>query len=112
MEMGATMENYSYAEDVLQRACNSAVEANIDDAYRADRILIMDPEGAKASYRNFVRNDLPSKYKYTITDIQCTVSPPSMTVIGEITFPTVFSQYGFDEITHTVKVISTNYDLD
>lgn len=112
IEMGATMENYGYAESVLQRACNSAVEANIIDAYRADHILKMDTVGAAADFRAFVRNDLPAKYALKITDIRCTDSPPSMTVTGTISFDTLFSQYGFDRITHTLKVVSTNYDLD
>ena len=33
VEMGSTYENYDYCMDVLQRSCNSAVEANIDDTY-------------------------------------------------------------------------------
>ena len=37
VEMGSTYENYDYCMDVLQRSCNSAVEANIDDTYRADK---------------------------------------------------------------------------
>ena len=39
--MGSTYENYDYCMDVLQRSCNSAVEANIDDTYRADKVLIL-----------------------------------------------------------------------
>ena len=41
VEMGSTYENYDYCMDVLQRSCNSAVEANIDDTYRADKVLIL-----------------------------------------------------------------------
>jgi hypothetical protein len=39
MEMGAVYENYYDAETILQRSCNSAVEKNMLDAYRADNIL-------------------------------------------------------------------------
>lgn len=112
IEMGSTLENYSYAESVLQRCCNSAVEQNIIDAYRADHILRMDTSGAVQDFRSYARSDLPAKYQFTIQRIRCTADPPSMEVIGTIRFNTVFSQYGFGSITHTVKVVSTNYALD
>ncbi len=112
VEMGSAMENYSYAESVLQRACNSAVEANIDDSFRADHILKMDTAGAKADFLRYVRQDLPSKYDFQVSTIQCTSSPPGMMVIGRIRFATVFSQFGFRARMHTIKVISTNYALD
>lgn len=112
IEMGTTMENHDYAVSVLQRACNSAVEANILDEYRADRILMLDTHGADEDFRSFVQNDLPSKYRVVINSVNCTVSPPSMTASGTLTFPTVFSQYGFEEITVSFKVESTNFDLD
>ena len=112
IEMGATMENHDYAVSVLQRACNSAVEANILDEYRADRVLMLDAQGVDEDFRSFVQNDLPSKYRVVINSVSCTASPPSMIASGTITFPTVFSQYGFNEITVSFKVQSTNYDLD
>ena len=112
IEMGSTLENYSYAESVLQRACNSAVEKNIIDAYRADHILKLDTSGAAADFRSYVRSDLPAKYQFTISRIRCTADPAYMEVIGTIQFPTVFSKYGFRTITHTIKVVSTNYALD
>ncbi len=112
IEMGATLENYSYAETVLQRACNSAVEKNIIDTYRADHILKLDAVGAAADFRSFAQADLPEKYQFTIKSIRCSAEPPSMEVIGTIHFGTVFAQYGFGEITHTMKVVSTNYALD
>lgn len=112
IEMGATMENHDYAVSVLQRACNSAVEANIMDEYRADSILLLDTQGADEDFRSFVQDDLPSKYRVVINSVGCTASPPSMTVTGTMTFPTIFSQYGFEEITVSFTVNSTNYDLD
>ena len=112
IEMGATMENHDYAVSVLQRACNSAVEANIMDEYRADRVLMLDARGADEDFRSFVQNDLPSKYRVVINSVTSTTSPPSMTATGTMTFPTIFSQYGFEEITVSFKVESTNYDLD
>jgi hypothetical protein len=112
IEMGATMENHDYVVSVLQRACNSAVEANIMDEYRADRVLLLDTQGADEAFRSFVQSDLPSKYRIVINTVNCTASPPSMTATGTMTFPTIFSQYGFEEITVSFKVKSTNYDLD
>ena len=112
MEMGGAFENYDYAVDVLQRACNSAVERNIIDRYRADRVLVMDVDGAKAAFSAYVSNDLPHRYSVTVSSISCTEKPPSMTVTGKITFQTMFSQYGFDDLSFGFKVRSTNYDLD
>lgn len=112
IEMGATMENHDYAVSVLQRACNSAVEANIMDEYRADGILLLDTQGADDDFRSFVQDDLPSKYRVVINSVSCTASPPSMTVTGTLTFSTIFSQYGFEEMTVSFTVKSTNYDLD
>jgi len=112
IEMGATMENHDYAVSVLQRACNSAMEANIMDDYRADGILLLDTQGADEDFRSYVQDDLPSKYQVVISSVNCTASPPSMTATGTITFPTVFSQYGFEEMTVSFTVKSTNYDLN
>lgn len=112
IEMGSTMENYSYAESVLQRCCNSAVEANIIEAYRADHILRMDTSCAARDFRSYARSDLPDKYSLSIQSIRCTASPPSMEVTGNLKFDTVFSRYGFGSVTHTFKVVSTNYAVD
>ena len=111
IEMGAVLENHDYALSVLQRACNSSVEANIMDESRADGILVLDTQGANEDFRSFVQNDLPSKYRVVISSVSCTTSPPSMTATGTISFSTVFSQYGFEEITVSFKVKSSNYDL-
>ena len=112
IEMGSTLENYSYAESVLQRCCNSAVEKNIIDAYRADHILRLDTNGAASDFRSYAQSDLPGKYRLSIQSIRCTVDPPSMEVIGTIQIDTVFSKYGFGSISHSVKVVSTNYAVD
>ena len=112
VEMGSTYENYDYCMDVLQRSCNSAVEANIDDTYRADKVLILDPVGAEADFRSFVASDLSSRYNLVIDSVNCTVTPPSMTVTGRVTFSTIFAQYDWDDLTFTFKVRATNYDLE
>ena len=112
VEMGGTYENYDYCMDVLQRSCNSAVEANIDDTYRADKVLILDTAGAEADFLSFVSADLSPRYQTTIDSIDCTASPPSMTVTGAVTFDTIFGQYGWDDLTFSFKVRATNYDLD
>ena len=112
MEMGGAFENYDYAVDVLQRACNSAVERNIIDRYRADRVLVMDADGAKADFTAYVSKDMPRRYSVIVSSISCTEKPPSMMVTGKVTFQTMFSQYGFDDLSFGFKVRSTNYDLD
>ena len=112
IEMGSTYENYDYCMDVLQRSCNSAVEANIDDAYRADNVLILDTAGAEADFHNFCASDLSSRYTLVVESITCTETPPSMTVIGKVTFDTVFSQFDWDDVTFSFKVRATNYDLN
>ena len=111
IEMGSTYENYDYCMDVLQRSCNSAVEANIIDAYRADRLLVMDTAGAEEDFYRFVSNDLIDRYSLAVDSVTCTASPPSMTVTGRVTFSTIFAQYGWDDLTFTFKVRATNYDL-
>ena len=112
VEMGSTYENYDYCMDVLQRSCNSAVEANIDDTYRADKVLILDPVGAEADFRSFVASDLSTRYHLVIDNVSCTETPPSMTVTGSVTFNTIFAQYDWDDLTFTFKVRATNYDLE
>ena len=112
MELGSTYERYDYAMDVLQRSCNSAVEANIMDEYRADRILLLDTAKAKKDVQRFIREDMPDDYKVSISTITCSLLKPTMTVRGKISFPTMFSQYGFGKVTYSFKVRATNYDLD
>ncbi len=81
------------------------------DDYRADGILLLDTQGADEDFRSYVQDDLPSKYQVVISSVNCTASPPSMSATGTITFPTVFSQYGFEEMTVSFTVKSTNYAL-
>jgi len=112
MDFGGTLELHDYGISVLQRCCNSAVEKNIKDEYRADHILELDLDGAKSDFASFVANDLSGKYHVDITEITGSERPPVMTVKGKITFETLFSKYGFGEMTVDFTVRSTNYDLD
>ncbi len=109
MEMGAVYENYYDAETILQRSCNSAVEKNMSDAYRADNILYLDVQGAKADFNRYLKSDMPDKYTLTVKSVTGSAAPPSLTVTGTVTFPTLFHQYGFDNITFDFTVKSTNY---
>jgi Flp pilus assembly protein TadG len=112
IEVGGAYESYDYAMDVLQRSCNSAVEGNIMDEYRADGILRLDTEKAKEDFSRFVSSDLPSRYSISAYNISATDAPPSMTVTGVIRFPTLLSQFGFEELSFSFKVRATNYDLN
>lgn len=109
MEMGAAYENSYDAETILQRCCNSAVEKNMSDAYRADRILYLDIPAATADFYRYFDSDMPDKYTVRISAITGTATPPNLTVTGTVTFSTLFGQYGFDDITFDFKVEATNY---
>jgi len=109
METGAVYQNYYDAETILQRSCNSAVERNILDAYRADYILYLDVPGATADFSSYIDSDMPDKYTVEISSITGTATPPTLTVTGTVTFSTLFRQYGFDDITVGFTVKSSNY---
>jgi len=109
MEMGAAYENYYDAETILQRCCNSAVEKNMSDAYRADHILYLDVPDATADFYSYLESDMPDKYTLTVSSVAGTATPPNLTVTGTVTFSTLFQQYGFDDITFDFAVKSTNY---
>ena len=109
MEMGAVYENHYDAETILQRCCNSAVEKNMSDAYRADNILYLDMQGAAADFHRYLSSDMPDKYTLTVKSVTGTATPPSLTVTGTVTFSTLFHQYGFDDITFDFTVKSTNF---
>ena len=109
MEMGAVYQNYYDAETILQRCCNSAVEGNMSDAYRADHILYLDVQGAAADFNSYLNSDMPEKYTFTVKSITGTASPPSLTVTGVVTFSTLFQQCGFDDVSFDFTVKSTNY---
>ncbi len=112
MELGGAYQNYFAAESVLQRSVNSAVEKNMDDAYRADGILKLRLEQAKADFAQFAETDLDDKYSLTISTITATEMPPSLTATGTITFPTVFSQYGFRDVSFEFAVSAVNFEVD
>ena len=112
IEMGSTYENYDYCLDVLQRSCNSAVEANMDDRYRADKVLILDTAGAETDFYRFIASDLSDRYDIVVESVSCSASPPSMTVTGRMTFDTIFAQYDWDDLTVDFTVKASNYDLD
>jgi len=112
IEMGSLYYRYSQAENILQRAANSAVESNIYDSYRADKTLKMNATAAKLDFRTFVAMDFPSEYKVKIKKVSTSKSPPSLTATGTISFKTIFSEYGFRDVTYNFEVTSTNYDLE
>lgn len=114
MEMGAAHEHYDYAMDVLQRATNSAVEANIIDAYRSDRLLVLDTTAAETDFLAMVDQDLLSSgsYRVEVDSVECSTTPPALTATGHGTFPTLFSHVGFPDVPFSFRITSTNYDLD
>lgn len=112
LELGSVMERYDYALDVLQRSVNSAVEKNMLDEYRSDRILKMDPAEAEKDFRTFAAADMPDGYEVHIQSVSAKASSPEMEARGTLTIPTLFSQYGIREKTYSFTVRATNYDLD
>ena len=109
MEIGAAYENYYDAETILQRCCNSSVEKNMSDAYRADNILYLDVPVAIDDFENYLASDMPDKYTVTVYSITGSATPPTLSVTGTITFSTLFKQYDFDDITFKFTVQATNY---
>lgn len=109
IEMGAAYENYYDAETILQRCCNSAVEKNMSDAYRADNILYLDVSAATTDFKSYLASDMPNKYTVKISSITGTATPPTLTVTGTVTFSTLFQEYGFDDVSFDFTVKSTNY---
>lgn len=112
LEMGAAYQNHYDAETILQRCCNSAVEKNMVDSYRADNILYLDVPNATADFYNYVSSDMPDKYTLTVSAITGTATPPTLTITGTVTYPTLFQQYGFDDITFNFVVKATNYRIE
>jgi len=112
MEMGAAYENYYDVETILQRCCNSAVEKNISDEYRADHILYLDETAAIRDFVSFTQADMPKKYTVVISSAESTATPPSLTVSGTVRFSTLFAPYGFDDVSFDFKVRATNYRLE
>jgi hypothetical protein len=112
MEMGAAYENYYDAETILLRCCNSAVEKDISDAYRADNIQYLDVSAATADFKSYLQSDIPDKYTVKIKSITGTATPPTLTVTGTVTFSTLFHQYGFADLSFNFTVKSTNYQTE
>jgi hypothetical protein len=112
METGAAYQNYYNAETILQRCCNSAVERNILDSYRADHILFLDVPGATADFYSYLNSDMPDKYTLTVSSITGTATPPDLTVSGTVTYSTLFHQYGISDISFDFKVEATNYRVE
>lgn len=110
-ETGSVYYRYSQTEDILQRAANSAVESNIQDRYRSDRELRLDTASAQRDFRTYAMNDLPEDCSLNIRSLRADMSPPALTVTGTVTFRTVFSLYGFRDVTCPFRVRSRNFDL-
>ena len=112
LEMGGTMEHYDRAQAVLQRAVNSAVEANMDEAYRADRVLRLKVDAAKASFAAFAAEDMPEGYRFVIQSVTGMADPPVLTATGTVTFPALFSPVGDREVTVGFTVKARNFAVD
>lgn len=111
VECGGILYSEDYANSTLQRAVNSAVEANMDDDYRADKILILKTEEAEQDFRKYIAEDFPEQFTVTIDTVNATAQPAKMEVTGTVALKTVFSVFGFEDLCFRFAVRSTNYDL-
>ena len=114
VEYAAALERYDYALDLIQRAVNTAVEYNIRDEYRADRILKLDTAAAENTVRRYIDSDVIGHGRCTVCVDSVTAyeTPPSLTVTGTGSFPTLLSKFGVGDVSFSFTVTSTNYDLD
>lgn len=112
MELGGVYQRYYNVDTILQRACNSALEANLVDDMRADHILYLDTVGAESDFRSYVAADFSSDYTVVITDFDATEKPPAIIATCSVTMPSLFAQSFMPEITFDYEVHTTNYELD
>lgn len=111
IECGGILYSEDYANSVLQRAINSAVEKNMDDAYRADMILVLKTAEAEQDFRKYVSEDFPPHFSVSIESVTASAQPAAMQATGTVTLSTVFSVFGYEDLRYQFAVYSTNYDL-
>ena len=71
----------------------------------------LNTEQAKADFTSFSQNDLDDKYTLIIRSVTATDTPPGLTATGSITFATVFSRYGFSDVSFEFEVSAVNFEV-
>lgn len=112
MELGGIYNNYDNAKTVLQRTCNNTVERLSLDSYRADRETVANQQNMVMVFRAYARENLPKEYDLTVGAVYPTFNPAGLKAEGTVTIPTIFSQYGFEDVTIGYSVQATNMRLD
>ncbi len=112
MELGAVYNNYFEAESIVHRTVGNVVEDAMRDSYRADRESKIVPSVVEQKIANALEHDLPDKYRWQTETIHFTTSPQGVTVEGKVTFDTVFSKYGFPDVTFPMTVGAHNERLE
>lgn len=112
MEIGATYNSYYKAQSVLQRACNEAVQIATLDRYRADGMSAMSQQFFYLVFHNEVQNNMPQGFAWSSKSIQLSNSPATAKIEGTVTIPTLFSKYGFSDVTFHCKVSTENRRLE
>ena len=124
IEVGGLLERHDYVLSIVQRSCNSAVEKNIMDKYRSDRILLLDKAGAEASFKQYItefNNQTENKYGVTVVSVTAvsdteenaisngyTTIAPGITVKGNMKIPSMFGAYS---LTVGYTAFATNYSI-
>lgn len=111
MEIGGCYNNYYNANTIIQRAINNAVEYAMDDAYRADYVSKVKTATMLTTFEQNLADGMPDGWDYDL-DVTGTDEPPYINVTGTVTFPTLFSQYGFDDVTFDIDILVQNVRLD
>ncbi len=107
----AAYENYYDAETVFSAAATTRGSEHSGFLPRRPYPVSGVP-GAVADFNCYLRTDMPGKYTVTVSSASGTATPPNLTVVGTVTYPTLFSQYGFGNVTFNFTVKATNYRIE
>ena len=112
MELGAVYNNYYEAETIVHRTINNVLEDSMMDSYRGDMESKIIPPQVFHRINGAISNQLPEKYHWRTINVRFGVNPQGVMLIGEITFDTIFSKYGFPDVTFPMTVGAYNKRLE
>lgn len=124
MEVGGLIERHDYILAIVQRSCNSALEKNIPDKYRQDKIVIFNTAQATADLESYIaqfNEGNGNKYQVDITEIIAisdteaeiiangsVTKQPHLQVKGTMVIPSVFGSASFNV---GFTAFATNYHI-
>ncbi len=112
MELGAVYNNYYEAETIVHRTINNVVEDAMLDGYRADMESKIIPPQVLHLINDALAHELPDKYQWRTVNVRFGTDPQGIMVVGEVTFDTIFSKYGFPDVTFPMRVGAYNKRLE